>query len=529
MNKRFRLVYFVALLTAGIIVACSGESAETAATEDIVIEPGEDTTAREPGFFERTRNHPFDNRTLNAYKLAKKGRKFVTYFVNTYRGTFFLQQNRSEKFDSKGQPVKNLLFGLIDSKGQQLLPVEYERIGNPGFILDDYMEVRKGGKYGLFNYAENKLIAPEYDVLYPSSIMEYIAIGQKGDRLYKIYGNGQEKEMPADAPAPSYSRILKQYPLNTDSEWFGMWVSTDAFNQFGEEYFQESSYYMYQTPSYLSRLGVFPELIDYIKPGWHEFGKDSMNLVSEGARQRNEHISSLITRWYSYAAEARGSETERYYLTTMDKKNGRKGGKELLFFDYYDIMYSNDAQAVSPKIRFINDSIVEIRSFIFNENTSLPYQHMTCFRYCSIGSNGSITSIDNGLFTAVSTVEMTRDHFKGCFARPLDESATIASDIYDEDMEGLPVMVYSDHLSLADLEYMRNELYARKGMIFTDPSWDAEFRSKKWYKPKYKKIDKYLTPIEKKNIQLIRTVEKELKERPEKLIHEQQKYFVVAG
>ena len=147
---------------------------------DVVAEPGEDTTSRELGFFELSDKHPFSNQILNGYKLAKKKNKRVSYFANTYRGTFFLTQNRKEVYAGENKISTKLRFGLMDSKGNQLLAQDYERIGNPGFIVDDHMELKQNGKYGLYNYDKKKIITPEYDAIYPSKIMEYIAIGQKG-------------------------------------------------------------------------------------------------------------------------------------------------------------------------------------------------------------------------------------------------------------------------------------------------------------------------------------------------------------
>ncbi|ASS48256.1 MAG: hypothetical protein A3D31_19080 [Candidatus Fluviicola riflensis] len=530
MNKRLSLLYFAVLLIAGIIVACSGE--ETAAkpeTADVVAEPGEDTTSRELGFFELSDKHPFSNQVLNGYKLAKKKNKRVSYFANTYRGTFFLTQNKQEIYAGENKISTKLRFGLMDSKGNQLLAQDYERIGNPGFIVDDHMELKQNGKYGLYNYDKNKIIKPEYDAIYPSKIMEYIAIGQKGNSFHKIYADGTSKAFADDQPAPNYARLLKTYRFNLESEQFGMWVSTEPFDYFNEEYFLSYAYAMVVAPSYLQRLKFIPDISFTGGLKWSEFGKDSLNVAVIDSRKRSENTYSMITSFYKYVSEARGSETHSRFLTTLDTKNTIKASKELFSYDNYMLMNTCDNDLSTPRVKFLNDSVVEVRNYVENEIGGVPYHWYTKFEYYSIAADGKVTSLGNGLFPMTAAIILTKEHFKGCFSRGMDDEEAITSEIYDEDMGGIPINIYTDHVSLTDLAYMRNEIYARHGMKFTDESLTAVFKSFKWYKPKRTNVNGLLTPIEKKNLQLIQQLEKELKSNPEAYIHEEQRYLVIAG
>lgn len=531
MNKRLSLLYFIVLLIAGIIVACSSEETETKPeTADVVAEPGEDTTTREIGFFELSDKHPFSNQVLNSYKLAKKKHKRVSYFVNTYRGTFFLSQNRQEVYAEESKISTKLRFGLLDSKGNELLPQDYERIGNPGFIVDDYMEIKQNGKYGLYNYEKKQItIKPEYDVIYPSRIMEYIAIGQKGSTFYKLYADGKSKAFADDQPAPNYARLLKTYRYNLDSEQFGMWVSTEPFDYFNEDYFLSYAYAMVISPSYLQRLKFIPDISFTGGLKWSEFGRDSIDVSVVDTRKRNENAYSMISSFYTYVSEARGNEIQRRYLTTFDTKNTVKASKELFNYDNYTMMNTCENGLSTPKVKFLNDSVVEVRNFVENEIGGVPYRWYTKYEYYSIAADGSVTSLGNGLFPMTAAIVLTKEHFKGCFSRGMDDEEAITSEIYDEDMAGIPINIYTDHLTATDLAYLKNEIYARHGMKFTDPALTAVFKSFKWYKPKRTNVNSLLTPIEKKNLQLIQQLEKELKSNPEAYIHEEQRYMVVAG
>ncbi|PKG43540.1 YARHG domain-containing protein [Psychroflexus sp. MES1-P1E] len=64
-------------------------------------------------------------------------------------------------------------------------------------------------------------------------------------------------------------------------------------------------------------------------------------------------------------------------------------------------------------------------------------------------------------------------------------------------------------LASKELKLMRNEIFARYGYMFREGGeMEAHFSSKKWYEPKCKNVDSFLTVIELLNIELIKKVEK---------------------
>jgi hypothetical protein len=443
-------------------------------------------------------------------------------------------------------------YGLIGEKGNVLLPVEYEQIGNPGFILDDYVEVKQNGKYGLYNYADEKLIPAEYDLIYPSRIMEYVAIGQKGNTFYKIYADGKTKAFKDDQPGPDYARLLKDYRFNTESKHYGYWLTTAALADLGSDEFYPYSMGLVVMPSYMARLKLIENDFTYVGMGWDEFDGDSLDLKVIGVQKRSEDISSSLLSFYSYTADARGYDSEEFYLVNTNRKNAVRASKNLLRASNYDLQNSNDNDLARPKVRFVNDSTVEVRRFVVGGFEDIyepepdekfidhaedrmampvyrPYHNYTKYEYYTISSDGRVSALTDGVFPMASAIVLTKDYFRGCFARLMGSEEMRLTDAFDEEMESSPMLAFTDHLSLADLEYMRNEIYARHGMKFKDPAWSAAFSQYKWYKPKRSNVNSLLTPIEKKNLELIRQVEKQLRANPEALIHEEQKYMVIAG
>jgi hypothetical protein len=72
-------------------------------------------------------------------------------------------------------------------------------------------------------------------------------------------------------------------------------------------------------------------------------------------------------------------------------------------------------------------------------------------------------------------------------------------------------------LSPSELELMRNEIYARHGWIFRRPDLRNYFESQPWYRPRSdnayysnRQVEAELSPIERRNLQIINSREKEL-------------------
>jgi len=62
-------------------------------------------------------------------------------------------------------------------------------------------------------------------------------------------------------------------------------------------------------------------------------------------------------------------------------------------------------------------------------------------------------------------------------------------------------------MSRYDLRIMRNEIYARHGYIFKTNDMRDYFINQNWYQPSYDDVTRFLTPVEKYNIELIKDLE----------------------
>ncbi|MCU0698782.1 MAG: YARHG domain-containing protein [Myxococcaceae bacterium] len=72
-----------------------------------------------------------------------------------------------------------------------------------------------------------------------------------------------------------------------------------------------------------------------------------------------------------------------------------------------------------------------------------------------------------------------------------------------------------DDLSPRDLKLLRNTIFARRGRPFETPLVKGHFKTVPWYQPDPKYSDKRLTDVDKKNVKLIQSLEKDLKREAE--------------
>lgn len=84
-----------------------------------------------------------------------------------------------------------------------------------------------------------------------------------------------------------------------------------------------------------------------------------------------------------------------------------------------------------------------------------------------------------------------------CLHAELDQCDSCSVKRYSEDE--------IKHLSSYKLRLLRNEIFARKGYIFSDSNLTEQFTYERWYKPTTKDVT--LNDIEKHNIQLFKQVE----------------------
>ena len=493
------------------------KESNTVSNEEVI---SEDKTPREPVTFKRP-SIQLPSSALADFNRLKKKHRFVPFYCSTQDGNLFVTSKTAFTMDDvyNKKTLKSARFGLCTEEGDTLLKTDYDRIGNPGLFSDGIIEVHSQKGYALFDYINKRFIGDNYDIIFPSNIMGYLAIGRKNNDYYKLYDDGTIRKLKDHEMRPNYQNMRKNLIIDTRSEDFGLWVSTDLFNS---EWPESESAGLFVSPSYLRNLGIFPDIIPGITLEGSESGIEDFHTKKAVGRKRNEKTRSFLVAFMEKGIDARGWTTEEQHIITTDKQNRLKDKRKVNSLSDF-AMQNSCANCIFSGSRFVNDSLLEVRYWLYTDNEFAKkgmdslFVAMTQFSYYSISPEGLIKPLhESSLFPMASIIELNQEQLKGCFLK----NSSQFNGLYD-----LPVkegfdsgegpseqwVAELDHLTALDIRFMINEIYARHGYIFTDKRFDNYFRSQNWYRGVSRNVDAKLTPLEKQNIYFLQSIEKQLK------------------
>lgn len=177
------------------------------------------------------------------------------------------------------------------------------------------------------------------------------------------------------------------------------------------------------------------------------------------------------------------------------------------------------------ELRIIMDNdikVAQICGFEFSSDDTLwlrTYRNLTDVRiegtkFFSMETNGEFMNYDNGksshfglLLYAPWTVEFAEG---GEFGGVYPDKKVYLVGKYPQASLKILTENELDDLSWRELKIMRNEIFARYGYIFRQGGeMGRYFGQQKWYHPQHKDVNRFLTVIEKKNIQAILKKERE--------------------
>lgn len=381
--------------------------------------------------------------------------------------------------------------GLLSSKGEVLLQPEYEMIGNPGTIASGIVEIKKGGKFGLFDYINNILVQPQFDYIIPVGYAAYAAIGFRDGRKFKIMDDGQLKLLE-DEKNPFEYLSDDRKSFNARDERFAKWFELNK----EEDSFSGSRVYL---PSYLSVLNQEEREYISLTLDNEEMGTESYNGKINEIRRSGRKYKSILYSFVEKGVFGRDYLRNEYLVNSFDEM-GKRLDKKKLIENYGVNFYCNGAAVEEEmKVRYINDTLLELKYVKvdyepeFTDRDTLNYTIATFYSYFSIRPEGKIVALGEQFkFPMAGVVKLTEDYLKGTYVKALPER---------ENEE--PYYEIRSFLSLYDLQYMKNQILASKGYIFQDTFWKNVFFVKKWYKMIHKDVSKLLTPVEKENIRFL--------------------------
>ena len=405
-------------------------------------------------------------------------------------------------------------YGLVDDSLNTILEPYYDKIYNPNLILNNCFEIKQNKRIGLVNYATGEVLSPQFQYVLPSSSAPNdVAYGVRDGKWFEISNNDLSNIKPIDFdPLP----VLKS--LSFSVLGVGDNMMFDSYYQYYENDANLGRGVVI-VPSYIEFLNLMPDLeyTDIILPDQGrrvDFGTVEAKLKTSYKKSLSEKLTSFFVSIYEEAIDARGYQMEAKELVVYNQESKEMNSVRL------GSSYRHDTFCKEVNYRFVNDSIVEVRSNMNRyRNKEQHYDFETNYEYFKISGSGSITKLEsNRHFDYTKFIYIREDQFKGCFADFMNEAR---SDEYN-------YWVYN-HLSIEDLDIMRNEIFADYGYKFQTEKWQKYFAKMPWYEPLYDDVNDKLSEIDKANVKMILKVKELMLEDEDKIREKKPAFYMAAG
>lgn len=214
------------------------------------------------------------------------------------------------------------------------------------------------------------------------------------------------------------------------------------------------------------------------------------------------NLFTVISSSYCKGVDVVGWETNSKTLTTIDVENNVISTKEILPTFDRKASYCGKKDGYS----FPENNLLEVYRIRFSEEGYPGYDKMTSFFYYRIKDSGEIEELRSPrIFDCSKCAILNEQHFQGCFVRERRE---------EENTDSVPHegnLLLSRHLSIEDLDFMIQEIYAEYGLSFNEVKWKEYFSKKDWYKAKSENVDQLLSLTDKMNIQFVKEMQEKMR------------------
>ena len=465
---------------------------------------------------------PTQNKTLYA-ELDSTLRQDLQRLDTAYQSTpFYVKLNGKNYYVTsstlydypKARYEGSFQFGLANDSLQTLLEPHYDKIYNPNLVIVNCFEIAKNSQIGLVNYLTGEVLSPQFDYILPSSNEpNETAFGLKNGQWFKIESSDVSNPIETDFdPAP----ILRN--LSFDIKNIGENMMYYSYWQYFEDDANEGRGIIL-LPSYVSYMKLLErDFTDIILPdqqGRIDFGTTDAKLTTSYRRKLSEKLVAFFVSAYESGIGARGYEQDVKKLVIHNQNTNALHTTRL------GALGISDYFCRTAGYRFVNDSIVEVESNRYSyRGKNQRYDFETVFTYHKIEADGTLQELkSNRYYDFTKFILMNENNLKGCFAWT----------IQDRSIDNEHNMWITDHLSIEDLDIMRNEIFAEYGYKFKTEKWQKYFSAQPWYNPRYDDVNDLLTEIDKANVELILNVKKQMQEDEDGFRNKRTTKYIAAG
>lgn len=407
---------------------------------------------------------------------------YTTYDQQNYyyvvEGTWY---NFFMNYETREEKNKDVRMGLIDGKGEIIIPMEYDLIGTIAIEHRDLVEVKKDGKLGYYDIKTKQLVVrPMYDLIIPYNRNDVWAVVKKDTTIGWL---NQEFQYQVGFPSP---RVERWY---YDFEFLKQNIRIAAINT----NFCEIPSPPYAgngivvPPSYLTKYGIFDEIEGGISTtsvpmnAWTEYKE----ITGSFFEVVTENISAVVT-----------SIRERY----LEGREEFYDRNSILFVNHqHDTLGTSIIPGQVASLRQIDSTLLEVKTpedqwfWEYQVSDEFGLLHHNYFVITASGSVQQLTS--NRIFPQTEFVKLDSTYLTGKFT------------VYNESTEQQDPTTF---LSINTITYMRDEILASYGYQFPESEKLEHFKNNgSWYKPQYSSLEEFessITEIDKHNLAFLNKI-----------------------
>lgn len=445
---------------------------------------------------------------MDSATAAKLGKlyAFIPFYTRINNRTLVMVSDaEQELFDSN--LFKGICqYGLVNDSLEIVLPISYDKIYNPNTVLLNCLEIKKGEKIGLFNFATQEVLDPRFDFILPGgTTIKDFAYGYRLGQWYEIHSEALNQSKKIEF---SQEKALNAFTFDTRQ------FNKNLMFEFYPGHLKGEQRGTFIIPSYAEYLNFVPRpFYPYVlseESENTEYMSDQVVVKLKDNRSISDKIVSFFVSIYEEGIDARGYVIEKEQLVLYHSE-------KQAFTSVPLTSLHNGGLYREAAYKLIGDSIIEIKGNRHEYKLENQfYNFETQYRYLHISAEGKVTELSSDRhfdFTKYTFID--ESHLSGHFARYVEGSGY---DIWE-----------SDHLTIEDLDVMRNEIYAEYGYRFRSNQWRYYFSEKQWYHPRYNNVDDQLTAIDKANLKVILKVRKAMEGREQEFTNLRKGVYAAAG
>lgn len=351
-----------------------------------------------------------------------------------------------EKIIQKVSPYK---MGLLDAEGQIVIPADYDLIGTLGFDVDNLVEVKRNGKYGMYHIQSRLPVIPAaYDVLIPFKAEDnrLLIITQEGNQTG--YFNSDFLHFEGLPAVPKIDQFLANYQYL--DKGLVIQNGNQAMMEVPNKEYLGNGYVV--PPSYLANLQV----MDSIEFGFtttrlgFNAGNESREFLGFNLQKISDAFNGLIVLIKDRYMDGREEFYLRNRVAVIDRENKSRSRDDFSGAELMSIRYFPDLGYYEGKSTHLYDLWdVDVRESGTNS-----------YYYFTINLDGQIVNLHTRrFFDETKFAKMDSSYLKGNFSLYLGDDK----------------FVNTNFLSEPTIQYFIDEILADNGYVFPDEDREIYF------------------------------------------------------